>query len=231
MTPRCGSDHDDRDRVVQAFALSTPYDAAIVLGLTPAKGARRSARSIPVLCPWHSESTPGGCLLTIVRGRLVARCHSCHGGGDVLHIVAAIEGLNVRGDFSRVLARAGEIVGVEVRRPGRRAPEAQPLTPLDVARRETAEARRAEDAARAEARTLRQEAAWREAELLARCDVLEAVADGLAEGGAEVVDALTAARLAPSVALLPALRAAAESGSRSAVLAAVEALADAMGAE
>lgn len=164
-------DHDDRDEVRQAFALSTPYRAAELLGLRLVPPARPHARSVAVWCPWHSEATPGACSLTIRRGQLQAKCHSCGESGDVLSIVAAIEGLDLGPSFGEVLARAAALVGVEVRQAGRRAPAAAPPNPL------RARLRAAEEEARrlaVELRTVREELALERAHRAEREDAARA---------------------------------------------------------
>lgn len=41
-------------------------------------------------------------------------CHSCDKGGDLLHLLALGEGLNIKDDFSRVLEFAAGIAGIDV---------------------------------------------------------------------------------------------------------------------
>lgn len=206
-------DHDDRDAVLSAFALSTPYHAAQALGLVLAPRMSPRLRSVRVLCPWHSDRAPS-CDVTIKRGRLVARCRSCGEGGDVLSIVAAIEGLHARRDFGLVLERAATLVGVDVRA-ARRAPPG-PLSPIDELRIQLREARAETARIEGEARALREALAIETAERAGQGDTLREVIGGLS-------DALVAARAA-----LPALRAAAQRTSRPAVMAAIDALAGAL---
>jgi hypothetical protein len=91
--------------------LADPHHVVRLLGLDVAPRTSTRARTIFVSCPWHSERTASCALTTGDRG-LVARCHGCSAGGDVLALVAAVEGLDVRADFSRVLARAAELANV-----------------------------------------------------------------------------------------------------------------------
>jgi pyruvate/2-oxoglutarate dehydrogenase complex dihydrolipoamide acyltransferase (E2) component len=207
---------DDRDAVLSAFALASPYSAARLLGLTVAKGATPRSRSVRVVCPWHGDRNPS-CDVTIRRGRMVAYCRSCNTGGDVLDIVAAIEGLDVKNDFRRVLERAAAIVGVELTREEPNAP--RPVTPLDVARAQVREAQRERDAAEAAARALREECGIVAAEGVSTVDGLRATIEGLSE-------TITETR-----ATLPALRAAAATGGRRAIADAVARVEDALGVE
>lgn len=212
--PARGHDHDDRDAVLLAFSCSTPYHAAQALGLQLAPGMSPRKQSVRVLCPWHSDRAPS-CDLRVKRGRLVARCRSCGEGGDVLSIVAAIEGLHARRDFGLVLERAASLVGVDVRA-ARRAP-AGPLSPIDELRIQLRDARAETARTEAEARALREALAIERAERVAQGDALREVIGGLSE-------ALVGARAA-----LPELRAAAWGTSRPVVMAAIDALAGALG--
>ena len=113
------------------FATRTELDR----GARPAPGG-----GIYVLCPWHAEKS-GSCHLSTSRGALVAYCHGCGAGGDVLSLVAAVEGLDIEADFPAVLEAAGELARVDVSRPPRVAPrpqvqaEQRPYPPLaDVER-------------------------------------------------------------------------------------------------
>ncbi len=168
---------DDRDAVLSAFASMSPYSAARILGLTLAKDAKPRSRVVSVLCPWHSERGPS-CDLTVKGGKLLAVCRSCKRGGGVIDIVGAIEGINPKGaDYFRVLDRAAEIVGVDVRPRGRFEP--RPVTELDVVRAQLRDAHREKEAADGAATAERLSHALVVAELLARIDMLEGVVDWL----------------------------------------------------
>ncbi len=103
----------DVDAVRQAPALRDPHSVARLLRLEVARGTSRSARVVRVLCPWHSESSPS-CNLEQKGGYLVAHCQACKGGGDVLSLLAAVEGLDAKAQFPAVLERAAELAGVEL---------------------------------------------------------------------------------------------------------------------
>ena len=209
-------DHDDRDAVVQAFALRTPYHAAQALGLELGPHASPRRRSGRVLCPWRADKAPS-CDLTIKRGRVVAICRSCGARGDVLGIVAARAGLDVRRDFGAVLARAAEIVGVDTRA-ARRAVASGELSPVDRARLQLQEARAEFARVEGELRVTRAELGELRAEHVARVDALQATIAGLSE------------TIAEGRAALPALQAAAEGPSRARVREAIEAVRAALGA-
>ncbi len=75
------------------------------------KGAGKQSRGYIVCCPWHHEKTPS-CSVRLKDGVLVAHCFACGGGGDVLGLVAAVRGLDLRAQFKQVLAEAAEIGGL-----------------------------------------------------------------------------------------------------------------------
>lgn len=94
-------------------ASPTPLELARTLNLQPSK--RSSSERALVLCPWHSEKNPS-CTITRRDGKLVAHCKSCNQGGDLLSIVAAVEGLDTRRDFRRVCELSAKAVGIAVPR-------------------------------------------------------------------------------------------------------------------
>ena len=60
-------------------------------------------------CPAHDESNPS-CSVTIgPDGTLRWRCFGCSAGGNALHLVAVVHGLDIKRDFPRVLRAAAEI--------------------------------------------------------------------------------------------------------------------------
>jgi hypothetical protein len=83
----------------------------------------------------HAERTASCGLKSGDRG-LVWRCHGCSAGGDVLALVAAVERLDVRRDFSRVLERAAELAHLPApAQHQREAPAPAPAPPAyDAAR-------------------------------------------------------------------------------------------------
>lgn len=92
--------------------LSDPREVARALGCE--RGARRGGGGLMIRCPIHGERTDPSLSLRVgsgTRSPLVARCHGCGWTGDALSLVAAVEGLDVRRDFRRVLERAAELAG------------------------------------------------------------------------------------------------------------------------
>lgn len=92
-------------------ACADPVAVARALGLVVAHGSRR----VRVCCPWHNEKNPS-CAISVRDGRVVAYCHACHAGGDLIALVAAVEGLDARTQFQAVLERAAQLFGVSPRR-------------------------------------------------------------------------------------------------------------------
>jgi hypothetical protein len=137
---------DDLVHDVRA-ALSAPKAVAEKLGL---KVGEARETYVIVACPVHDEKTPS-CSLHRRGGTLAVRCWGCGWTGDVLHLIAAVEQLDVRREFKAVLARACELAGMpeqaDALREGKpppaprvrpQAPEAEPERdyplPLEVTR-------------------------------------------------------------------------------------------------
>jgi len=89
--------------------LADPRAVCERLGLT--ERAQRQARGLLVRCPWHADRTPSCSVRQADDGTIAVRCHGCGATGDVLHLVAAVAGLDVRRDWRAVLARAVELAG------------------------------------------------------------------------------------------------------------------------
>ena len=92
-----------------------------------------------VLCPWHGDGTPS-CKVDTRSGAIVAFCHACKAGGDVLALVAAVHGLDPssKAAFPEVLKLAASLAGVDlgdvrsgayVPPPARPAPPPRPPPP------------------------------------------------------------------------------------------------------
>lgn len=98
---------------LRAIAAALPDDPEAyvrLLGLVPHRGPRRDTTR--VLCPWHSEKKPS-CDVTVLPGRIGARCRSCNAGGDHLHLAAAAWGIDPRGaGFREVALRLADLLGV-----------------------------------------------------------------------------------------------------------------------
>lgn len=87
-----------------------PLDVARLLGLRVSRRSR--ADRAVVSCPWHSPDRSPSCAIALRAGRVVAYCHACHEGGDLLALVAAVRGLDTRADFGAVVREAAELLGV-----------------------------------------------------------------------------------------------------------------------
>lgn len=61
---------------------------------------RHQGREFVSLCPFHSEKTPS---FSVNPDKEVFHCHGCHEGGDVIHFIEKVEGL----DFKGALAHLG----------------------------------------------------------------------------------------------------------------------------
>src|SRR5690242_18399964 len=91
------------------YRLADPVDLARRLGLL--EGAKRQPTGLFVLCPAHGERTPSCSVTRGPDGTIRVRCFGCDLSGDVLTLVAAASGLDVRRDFRRVLERAASAAG------------------------------------------------------------------------------------------------------------------------
>lgn len=106
-------------------ALADPAQVAELLGLERSREERGKW-----VCPKH-----GGSSLSLRVGRdrtLQAKCFGCDFAGDVLALVAEVRGLDVRGDFRRVLAAGAEVAGlwgVVAELEGRDSTEPRPVPP------------------------------------------------------------------------------------------------------
>ncbi len=90
--------------------LSDPLQVVAVLGLT--RGMRRERGGARVLCPVHKEREPSCSVSTGRDGTIRVHCWSCSWTGDVLHLTAAVHGLDCRTDFRKVVAIAADLAGV-----------------------------------------------------------------------------------------------------------------------
>lgn len=112
-------------------ALSDPKAVAERLGLKVEKNA---GSYVLVACPVHAEKTASLSIRRTDTG-VGCKCFGCEWTGDLLSLVAAVEGLDPRREFRSVLARACELAGMpeEARevRGGAPAPErkARPVAP------------------------------------------------------------------------------------------------------
>lgn len=92
-------------------ALADPATACERLGIS-LEGAQRQARGLLVRCPCHADAKASLSVIVGESGTLQAVCQAGCFRGDVFNLVAAIEQLDVKRDFPRVLKRAAEAAGV-----------------------------------------------------------------------------------------------------------------------
>ena len=111
---------DDRERVEQIKSrLDDPLGVCEALGIAK-RHRRQPGDGLIICCPAHNEKHPS-CSVRRVDGRIAWKCFSCSASGDVLSLIACANGLDVRGDFGRVLEIAAEMAGVELEdRPARK---------------------------------------------------------------------------------------------------------------
>jgi len=92
-------------------ALADPATVTRALGLE--SGAKRQAGGYLVRCPAHADRTPSCSLTRGPDGTLRVRCFGCGLAGDILVLVAAVEGLDHRRDFAAVMERAAALAGID----------------------------------------------------------------------------------------------------------------------
>jgi hypothetical protein len=117
-------------------ALVDPEGVAAALGLCEGVqgwGKRatwaRIAGGVLVQCPAHSDHTASCGITRGADGTLRVRCFGCDLAGDVLHLVAAVYNLDVRGGFVRVLEHAAHVAGVRLSTHVDRPPVSPPPSP------------------------------------------------------------------------------------------------------
>lgn len=104
---------DDADRI--NYALNDARALCDALGLLEGhigRGWSKQAGGVMVRCPWHDEKSPSCSITRGPDGTIRARCFGCGATGNVFDVVAAVERLDKRADFVRVLEIAADIAGV-----------------------------------------------------------------------------------------------------------------------
>ncbi len=109
-------------------AAPTPLEVAERLGLRVARGSR--ADRAVVACPWHAPDRRPSCVIALRDGRVVAYCHACHQGGDLIDLVGIVRGIDPRADWRRAAEAAASLVGIAIDRRSPAAP--RPPTPEAV---------------------------------------------------------------------------------------------------
>lgn len=90
--------------------LSSPRVIGAALGLD--RGAQRQrGDAMTVFCPWHKEKTPSCSITRGDDGTLRAHCFGCKTSGDVLSLIAAQRGFDIKTQFREVLEEAASIAG------------------------------------------------------------------------------------------------------------------------
>lgn len=103
---------EDRDEVRSLRRdLANPVAVAAALGLL--RGRRGvdylvtgRGRGVTIRCPVHSDKTPSFSIRIAPDCTISAHCYGCGWAGDVLSLVAHVEGLDVRREFPKVLEAA-----------------------------------------------------------------------------------------------------------------------------
>lgn len=105
-------DLPDRARELRR-SLDNPAALCSALGLLDAK-AKRQPQGLIVRCPAHDDDEPSCSIRVAKDGTIGCKCQACGWSGDALTLIAQVEGLDLRGDFQRVLERAAELAGVRL---------------------------------------------------------------------------------------------------------------------
>jgi DNA primase len=112
MWPRRAAEAPVSDVAEIRAKLRNPTAVCSALGL--AKGSKRQTRGVTVLCPLHKERTPSCSITTGDDGTIRFNCFGCSATGDVLTLIAAVRGLDLKTQFREVLDQAAALAGVEV---------------------------------------------------------------------------------------------------------------------
>ncbi len=92
----------------QHFIEDLKRQADIVVVIQDYVSLKKTGATYKGLCPFHGEKTPS---FHVNRDKGFFHCFGCGVGGDVLSLIAAVAGLDVRRDFALVLERARAIAG------------------------------------------------------------------------------------------------------------------------
>lgn len=91
-------------------ALTDVAGVVVALGLERGAVRQQGGRGLLICCPApnHNDRTPS-CSVTLAGGTIRVKCFSCGFGGDVFNLIAAVDGLDSRADFPRVVERARQL--------------------------------------------------------------------------------------------------------------------------
>lgn len=106
-------------------AMTDPHRLCAKLNLT--KGAIRQHGGLLVRCPVHGDRTPSCSVTRGPDGTIRVRCFGCDFSGDGIALVAKVNGLDTRRDFSAALEASAEVIGVQVDRGYKTQWRAQPV--------------------------------------------------------------------------------------------------------
>lgn len=104
-------DRDDLPRAIMA-RLDDPIALCSTLGLM--KQSKRQRGGVTIRCPAHDDSSPSCSVHVGPEGTLRWKCFSCSAGGNALHLIAAVHGLDIKADFVKVLAIAADLAGIRI---------------------------------------------------------------------------------------------------------------------
>jgi hypothetical protein len=87
--------------------------AALCESLGLAEGARRQSRGVTIRCPVHGDRTPSCSVTTGPDGTVRVKCFACDFTADAIGLVAAVYGLETRGDgFRETLVECAKLGGL-----------------------------------------------------------------------------------------------------------------------
>lgn len=89
--------------------LADARDVCRRLGLD--EGAKPQGRGLIIRCPWHADKTPSCSVREAADGTLSVHCFACDHRGDVLDLVAVVNGIDCQREFRRVLRLASDLAG------------------------------------------------------------------------------------------------------------------------
>lgn len=102
---------DDSRRIRER--LTDPRSVCRQLGLD--KGAIKQAGGLSIVCPGHGDKGPSCSVTKGDDGTLRVHCMAhCGLDGDVLTLIAAARGLDIKSDFRRVLEEGARLAGVDL---------------------------------------------------------------------------------------------------------------------
>lgn len=102
------------------FRLADPLWVVQALGLD--EKIIRQRLGVMILCPFHAERTPSCSVTTGPDGSLRFKCFGCGESGDVFHLVAVVNRLDVEHEFSLVVEKTMALAGVAPRELERNEP-------------------------------------------------------------------------------------------------------------